>query len=234
VLENLGWRFHRIWSTDWFYNRRAEIERLRLALDAAREAALLGVRVPGANAARPAVIEKEDDAGAIDVPEPVMRNMPPYRRAYFSVSSQAEPHEAPVSLLADLAKRIVKAEGPIHLDEIARRIAACFKKEKAGSRIMTATSAALRLARDELLSDEDFWFTREQMEAPPVRDRSAETGASLKAAYLSLLEIRAAIMIARDDNAGGDDADLVRTAARLLGYKRVGQDLQARIAAGLS
>ena len=26
-LEALGWRFHRIWSTDWFMNRQAEIER---------------------------------------------------------------------------------------------------------------------------------------------------------------------------------------------------------------
>lgn len=26
-LEALGWKFHRIWSTEWFYNREAEIER---------------------------------------------------------------------------------------------------------------------------------------------------------------------------------------------------------------
>ena len=36
VLEQLGWRFHRIWSTDWFYRRSAEIERLRSALAEAR------------------------------------------------------------------------------------------------------------------------------------------------------------------------------------------------------
>lgn len=28
VLEGLGWRFHRIWSTDWFRNRYKETERL--------------------------------------------------------------------------------------------------------------------------------------------------------------------------------------------------------------
>src|ERR1700722_16005121 len=46
-----------------------------------------------------------------------------------------------------------------------------------------------------------------------------------KAANISLLEIRAAIQIAREDNAGGDDAELIRTAARLLGFRRVGSDL---------
>lgn len=27
MLENLGWTFHRIWSTDWFFRREEEIER---------------------------------------------------------------------------------------------------------------------------------------------------------------------------------------------------------------
>jgi very-short-patch-repair endonuclease len=27
-LQRLGWRFHRIWSTDWFYNREDEIQRI--------------------------------------------------------------------------------------------------------------------------------------------------------------------------------------------------------------
>jgi len=28
TLENQGWKIHRIWSTDWFKNRNAEVERL--------------------------------------------------------------------------------------------------------------------------------------------------------------------------------------------------------------
>jgi len=37
VLEGLGWRFHRIWSTDWFNDPRSQIARLRDAIDAAFE-----------------------------------------------------------------------------------------------------------------------------------------------------------------------------------------------------
>ena len=33
VLENLGWSFHRIWSTDWFNTRDQEINRLKNRLD---------------------------------------------------------------------------------------------------------------------------------------------------------------------------------------------------------
>ncbi len=35
VLKGLGWRLHRIWSTDWFRNPRQEIEVLKDAIDAA-------------------------------------------------------------------------------------------------------------------------------------------------------------------------------------------------------
>ena len=38
ILESLGWkgRIHRIWSTDWFYNPRREIERLQSFLEERR------------------------------------------------------------------------------------------------------------------------------------------------------------------------------------------------------
>jgi hypothetical protein len=237
VLEHLGWRLHRIWSTDWFYNRAAEIQRLKAALAEARERAEAGIRIEGANKAQPAVERNsEGEPAAFGIPEVALRQMPLYRRFVFPVTSQQEPHEVPAATLAELAGRIVQAEGPIHQDEVARRIAASFGKEKAGSRIMAATLAALGTAQrkdGDLRSDGAFWFTRAQAEAPPVRDRSAESGATIKAASISALEIRAALALARDDNAGGDGPELIRTAARLMGFRRVGPDLQARMAEGL-
>jgi len=237
VLEHLGWRFHRIWSTDWFYHRAAELQRLKAALIDAHEHAEAGVRIDGANKARPVSEAPIQQPAAIEIPEAVVRRMPPYQRAVFPTKSSQEPHDIAIGTLAGLAWRIVQAEGPIHQEEVARRIAASFGKEKAGPRILRATLSALKAAQDQrangLLSDSEFWFTRAQAEEPPVRDRSTESGAALKATSISMLEIEAALRIARDDNAGGDGPDLVRTAARLLGFKRVGPDLQARIASGL-
>ena len=237
VLEHLGWRFHRIWSTDWFYNRRAEIERLRAALDEAHESAQQGVRIDGANKARPVSADPvEPPIEPIEVPEVAERKMPPYERAVFPVRGSYEPHEAPNSVLTELAQKIVNAEGPIHQDEVARRVAACFGKEKAGSRILDATKYALvraRSANPDLMTDGTFWFTGSQANAPPIRDRSAESGATLKAENISLLEIKAAFKIAHEDNAGGNESDLIRVVARMLGFKRVGPDLQVRLAEGL-
>ena len=94
---------------------------------------------------------------------------------------------------------------------------------------------SLRKTDANLRCDEgyEFWFTAQQAADPPIRDRSEEAGATLKASSLSLLEIRAAFNVAREDNAGGSDEELIRSAARMLGFRRVGSDLRERLGAGL-
>ena len=237
VLERLGWQFHRIWSTDWFYNRSAEVQRLRSVLTDAREKSEQGIRIDGANIDRPASDQQNDRPDTFDLPDVAARQMPPYQRAVFTIKGSYEPHLVPIATLAELAQKIVAVEGPIHLEEVARRIAACFGKEKAGSRIVTASHKALKTAQsrgaDLVTDDTEFWYTKSQAENPPVRDRSAEAGSTLRADNISHLEIRAALKIAREDNAGGNDDDLVRIVAKLFGFKRVGPELQEKIASGL-
>jgi hypothetical protein len=162
--------------------------------------------------------------------------MPDYVRASIPVRSSVEPHEADRKLLAELAIRIIEIEGPIHVEDIARRIAASFGRDRAGSRINSATREALRRAEQissDIQNEDSFWMTRGQHDVPPVRDRSADETAPSKASNISLRELGGALRIAREDNAGGDSADLIRTAARLLGFRRVGPELQARLSAAL-
>jgi hypothetical protein len=71
----------------------------------------------------------------------------------LSVRSSVEPHEAPQGQIGDLIIRIVEAEGPIHVDEIARRIAAAFGKARTGGRIVDATHRALRAVQCQSASN---------------------------------------------------------------------------------
>ncbi|SEL62839.1 AAA domain-containing protein [Roseivivax marinus] len=80
VLEGLGWRFHRIWSTDWFRNSRSQIERLRQALDAALvrakedEARRQEERARAAERARQATEEAIERAAAAEAEAVAMTN----------------------------------------------------------------------------------------------------------------------------------------------------------------
>lgn len=236
VLEHLGWKFHRVWSTDWFYRRAAELERLRAAVDEAYQASKGGLKVSGANTGvkqEAVAISQTAPVEPVGLLEARQRAMPPYQKAWVSMKTHLEPHEVAISSLARLAATVVETEGPIHEEEVARRIAAAFGKEKAGSRILKATQQALRMAMRSseapLLQDGKFWFTRAQAEDPPVRDRSKETIPTTAPSNISRLEIMRCLEIALEDNAGGSDQDIIRAAARLFGFKRVGSELQNRL-----
>jgi hypothetical protein len=115
--------------------------------------------------------------------------------------------------------------------------ARAFGKTKAGSRIVEATGRAVRQALRQdpsLLQDGSFIMTQAQAAAPPVRDRSAETGSLLKAAYITPCEIVAAAALVRQESGDVDGDDLIRAIARLLGFLRVGSELSTVIAEAVS
>jgi very-short-patch-repair endonuclease len=252
VLEGLGWRFHRIWSTDWFHARAREIERLRAALADAVSRADQAQPLRGANAgaASEPLADAEqlgDDEGAEDSPGALARvaavsppevpdlasrlRVPDYIRAETGEPMAGEPHDAPPATLLEIVVRIVETEGPVHIEEVARRLAARFGKLRTGGRIQQATADALAAARRQGLLDamREFWMTPAQKSVPPVRSRHAQASPTTKAAYLSPLEIRAAAILITRESGAVDPAEMPRAVARLLGYQRLGKDLEARI-----
>ncbi|MDF2141733.1 DUF3320 domain-containing protein [Paenirhodobacter sp. CAU 1674] len=232
ILENLGWKFHRIWSTDWFHHRPREIERLREALDAAHAAGAEGHRVKGANSGGRDL--PEDVAGTSDDSAPPLEighlelTAPAYERFDMVVRSAVEPHEAPLAQLAELVKQIVDVEGPIHIDEVGRRISSAFGKQRTGNRIVEATRRAvnhLRTLGRGLHVEGDFLLTDSQVQEVPVRDRSGEAGSLIKAVYLPPMEVRAAANRVAKESGEMPPEEMVRAVARLLGFQRVGPDL---------
>jgi hypothetical protein len=152
--------------------------------------------------------------------------------AKFSVRVSAEPHEISAAQMADLVGRIVDIEGPIHVEEVGRRVATLFRKDRAGSRIAGAALDGLRYRRQSmptLFEEEGFWFTQDQRDSCPVRDRSSVAGSLQKADMLPPLEIRAAAMKAVKDNGGIGRDEIVVAITRLLGFQRTGPELRTRI-----
>jgi len=72
-LERLGWTFHRIWSSEWFYHREAEVGRAVAAYQAAVAKADASVTVPAALAHRIAA----DDPPATSLGPAPARSGPP-------------------------------------------------------------------------------------------------------------------------------------------------------------
>jgi very-short-patch-repair endonuclease len=230
ILENMGWRFHRIWSTDWFY-RGGEARRiLRAALEDAKAGAPdppLG-RAPSA----PAMEQPSSNPVPTSTVAASGLRMRPYKLAEgIVVPRNTEPHQANVAVIARITQAVVEIEGPVHRDEVARRMTTLFGKSRTGSLISAATLRSLRMlkASSTLVEQDNFWMTPAQQNEPPVRDRSVAPLTLQRADMLSPLEIRAAMKIAVRENGAMSADDAATAITRLLGFKRTGPDLRATI-----
>ncbi|HUB65320.1 MAG TPA: DUF3320 domain-containing protein, partial [Methylocella sp.] len=216
VLENLGWRFHRIWSTDWFYRRGEQIEKLKQILESARmedrkdapPADPLG-RAEGAHEQEPA-----HAAGP--------RHMA-YAMARCEVPLHLSGQEIEADTLGPAISSLIGQEGPIHRSEIIRRIGSLSGKSRTNQHLTRAVEGALTLLKDqapELCQEEGFWFTLAQKNSPIVRDRSAAPASLRKPAMIAAFEIKAAISIARQQNGHWNGGELERSVASLLGLQK--------------
>lgn len=231
VLEGQGWRFHRVWSTDWFHRRAEESHRLELALGAAAaeppEDVTGQMEMPEIEAVQS---DAESDEPAIEVAG--HGTLPEYVVADFAVPAGIEPHAVSIREMAPIVERIIQIEGPVHAEEIARRVAALFGKQKAGSRIVANVETALRYMagrNHEMVTADGFWMTGEQRRATPLRNRSRAPLNLRKASMLPPLEIERAIREVLNQNGALSWEDLPRAVALLFGFLRTGPEFRPAV-----
>ena len=141
VLEAKGWRFHRIWSTEWFRNRELE-------LDKAEQAWKQAVEISERDEA-PTDVESPRDAGSApavqSAPQPKRGPRPPVPRrgmgGYNSITDYS--HRELVSLV-----RWIESDTLLRTDEdVMREMINELGFRRSGSRIRAAINSAIRNAR---------------------------------------------------------------------------------------
>ena len=234
VLEGLGWRIHRIWSTDWFKRHSHELRKAAEAIEAAK------VHVPSSSEFSPENDLPDSDEGR-EVPEtnPATTVHPApeaqenslaerYELAALCISTNGlDLHAVSSYTMADWIQSIVKIESPVHLDEVARRIATAAGVRRVGNRIQNKVKTAARQAAhsDSVQIKGKFLYWTEQEEGT-VRDRSELPNASRKLEFIAPEEIEAAIKQVVSDAFGIDRGELVREVCRLFGFRSVSGDMR--------
>lgn len=235
VLEAHGWVIHRIWSTDWYLRPEEELKKVEAAIAAAkaewRERDEEAVRRPKAV---PLVFETEEteDAAVVtavlgDVrPQTAVKERLLYQEALFPVNTSLEPHEVPIAEMAGYIVRIVEAEGPVHVDEVATRVRTLWGLKRAGARIRATVEEAARVAGARgLIGGEEFLHIPG---APiKVRDRSEVMSLTLrKPDFLPPSEIKEAMLEIVGSNFGAKADELILACSRKFGFSATSQQLR--------
>ncbi len=143
-LEALGWRFHRIWSTDWFLRRPAEVRR---TLDAFGEA----LRLDENPDMQPVPEEVAVDAVA-SAPEPSTVPQPsttalPSRGPRPGLAPRADIGDYLASELNEMV-RWVLSDGRLHTnEEIVTEVTRALGFRRKGTRIVAAIERAIHVVR---------------------------------------------------------------------------------------
>ena len=231
VLEDRGWIIHRIWSTDWFHRPQEQLRKTVGAIEQARvtwaSRSQSGISHEGSPAAEDMAINRADlgdnccDGNGCAASRP-------YVMATFQVQTSQEIHEVPDLSLARVVAKIVAIEGPIHCDEIARRVTKVWGLQRTGRRIRDAVLRVLPVAcrTADIRKHGDFYSSSEQTEAI-VRDRSGVTAATLRDPdMLPPSEIRQAVLIVVRAALGVERDAAATEVARLFGFRSTSTQLR--------
>lgn len=231
ILEGFGWKFHRIWSTDWFHRRESEMARLEAILNQCSELQI-GTFIKGSNEdVHDHQIEMDGpELDAITIEE-VKIEVPKYIKAVVFVPGNTEPHEQKLTTVMSTLTEIVKVEGPIHLDELARRYASAHEKTRVGRRILDVVKRGAKqcISNAIFIEKAGFFATQEQFENVSIRDRSDEGLPTTKAEFISADEIKACAKLITSESGEMPMDELVKAVSGVFGFKRTGPDLYEKI-----
>ena len=235
VLEGKGWKFHRIWSTDWFYNRETEIKKLLAAIDVARSTHAGGKQnaAPQEPPSKTVTIERTESTESVTPTSSIQ--VQPYAETDVDVSHRShEPlTEIYSSRLAAVIKNIVAVESPVHEYVVAKRVIDLWGVKRLGSKIQESIDYAIQHAVDrELvrrLSGESNFLVTPDFQQPTLRDRADVTWFVKKIEHVSLAELQLGVMQIIEDGISVSGSECINTLCRLLGFGRATEGIQSRI-----
>lgn len=245
ILENLGWKIHRIWSTDWYRNRKETVDRLLRVVAEARSAPRLNVlesrhvvedvRDSQPNEEGMSSAEKPGgtDSYRISAHEAVVSGVATDGVVEYKIcdsiriAPRDELHLVPPEHLGIAVEDIVRVEGPVHRDEVRRRVRMLWGRGRAGGRIRKAVERAIRYAVSRRWIEEDGDFLRIPKAPIVLRRRSGDPPARID--LICDQEIAEAIKLVLRTQFATSRNDLITAASRRLGILATSEATSGRI-----
>ena len=218
MLEQLGWSVHRVWSTDWYRDRDATIARLLEAAERAKSAPRVAPPVP-----EPAIAEEVHEEIVV-----VAEAIDEYQTCrQLRIPVVGELHLVSPEMLAAAVEDVVLVEGPVHVDEVVRRIRTLWGLQRAGNRIREAIERGVQIAARARRIARDGEFLRVPDAAIRVRRRSGDPPARIE--WIADAELAEAVAHVLRVEFATPREELIDAAARRVGIQMTTSAVAARL-----
>lgn len=220
VLEGLGWKLYRIWSTDWYRNPKSELERVVIAIKQAREQSQKTLETHKISRDVRIHVERGEISRQKEI---IDQKSIPYTITKLNVIlSEKELHELSPEYLLDYVKEVVEKESPVHKDEVIRRITEGAGLRKAGKRIQQVVNKSIHFGiQQQCIIERQNFLWSPDMEIPQVRNRTYLENASKKIEWVAPEEVSQAILTSVETSFSLHTDEAIQNAAKMLGFQRV-------------
>ena len=235
ILESLGWKIHRIWSTDWIRDRKGALSRLLRRIEEAKTS--VEPQTATATVSDPVRSQDSCNEDFHAERETGLREAEPgdpYSALpeihHFGESStplrRREEFYLGSALIESDAIEVVHREGPIHEDAVVRQVARGFQLKRTGrhveSRIVAQIDAACRRGRIRR-KGKFLWLVGMDSVAP----RRPEPGVKLREIdHVPPEELESAALLVVRLTHGITEEELAVESARVLGYLRITENIR--------
>ncbi|MFZ0547792.1 MAG: DUF3320 domain-containing protein, partial [Candidatus Promineifilaceae bacterium] len=225
VLENMGWRIHRIWSTDWFRNPEQELERTIAAIEAAANGKTAEPKAGGSRTKAFQLMTDNQIDRLEERPSARVLQAPRYQVAALRIPAQKELYELPRSQVVGLVQQVVDVEGPVHEDEVRRRIADAAGT-RLGSRVKRTIDEAIEEAiRTKLIYKRGFFLWNKEMKFR-VRSHADMPDFNRRLDQISPEEAKMAVKMVVENALGMYREDIPSVVCSFLGFGRTSEEMR--------
>lgn len=224
VLEDMGWKFHRIWSTDWIKDPITEGELLVHVVE--RAIATYVDNFENITTVQNDVAENPVEA-YYETQENVISEMSS-ESPRFAVYIEADAFSARkgdygVTGLCRAIKETINIEYPIHYELICKRIAPIYGNQKATVKIRNEVNYGLDSIKNEIMRDGDFFYPKSYEKVVPKAPSSGELPRVIS--HISDDEISVAMLMIASDSFGLSKKSLFQIVAKEFGFNRTGANI---------
>lgn len=211
VLENMGWKIHRIWSTDWLKNNQEERDRLIAAI----ERSIQEYKAYECHSHKIDQEEIEDYLvdeekkewdGFDDIPE---NNL---NYCYYNAAETTLE-------LKDFIMYLISNAYPIHYEFICKHVREFLRCTKITNDIKKQINSVLNDYENEIIKKGDFYYPKEYQKVVPHKAGSRSID------YISSDEIENGIIDILSDSIGITPKSLIKNTLKAFGFSRQGANI---------
>ncbi len=226
VLEDMGWKFHRIWSTDWIKDPITEGELLVNAVENAIANYVdnfekVSVQSEDLNEE---IVEEYCDTEEIEISESTVEQFK-FDTYVEANAFSARQGDLGIKGLCLAISHIIDVEYPIHYELLCKRIAPIFGNQKATVKIRNEVDYGLKQIKDNFIRKGDFFYPNTYGKIVPKSPPEGEVPRNIT--HISDDEIGVAMIMVASDSFGLSKINLFQIVAKEFGFNRTGANINS-------